>query len=44
MNLLKVIAHFWPILNTFFESFQNFVISLEHADYYEKFNKIRIRV
>jgi hypothetical protein len=35
MNLLKIIAHFWPI-KIVFESFQSFDIFLENADFYEK--------
>jgi len=45
MNLLKIIAHFLQILNKFFfEPFQNFVISIGKLDFYEKVNKITIKV
>ena len=44
MNLLKIIAHFWQILNNFFELFQNFVISIRKLDIYEKVDKITIKV
>ncbi len=45
MNLLKIIAHYWPILNKNNLSLliQNFVISIRRVDFFEKLNKIIIK-
>jgi len=41
---LKIIAHFLQILNKFFESFQNFVISIRKLDFYEEADEITNKV
>jgi len=45
MNLLKIIANFWPFLAKFFvESVQKLLFCLSLDDFYEKYDKISMKV